>query len=96
MQRGKTAILTRLDCPAQNINGSGKVKGICVSCFFVVYDKTINVTRMGKSALCGNQTSGKDRVKSFFFKGSDQRIALRLLWQPEGVKMLILGAEKTL
>ena len=34
--------------------------------FFVVCDKTINLTRMGKSALCGNQTSGKDRVKSFF------------------------------
>lgn len=40
--------------------------------FCVVCDKTINLTRMGESALCGNQTSGKGSVKSFFKrKGSE-------------------------
>lgn len=40
--------------------------------FCVVCDQTINLTRMGESALCGNQTSDKDSVKSFFKrKGSE-------------------------
>lgn len=36
--------------------------------FYVFCGKTINLTRMGERALCGNQTSGKDSVK-YFFKG---------------------------